>query len=140
MSLGVIITEAGAKSGALLTAMYALDQNREVFAVPGPVTSGTSAGTNKLIKQGAKLVESVEDILSEIRNEIGLKMDNTPKPEPDLKGIPAKIYKLLNNEPVHIDQVALMAEISVSEALTNLLTLELLGHVKQMAGKMFIRS
>ena len=86
------------------------------------------------------MVESAEDILSEIRDEIGLDYDFTAKPEPDLTGVPAKIYSLLNNEPIHIDQLAIQAEISVSEALTNLLTLELLGHVKQMAGKMFIKA
>jgi len=138
LSLGVLVTEAGEKSGALLTAMYALDQNREVFAVPGPVNSEASRGTNNLIKQGARLVQSADDIIAEISAYLDVDV-NKPKPAPNLKGLAKVIYNLLENEPLHIDQLARKAEVSTSEALTCLLTLELSGNVRQMAGKMFTR-
>ena len=137
LSIGILVTEAGSKSGALLTAMYAADQNREVFAVPGPVTSGKSTGCNNLIKQGAKLVQSVQDILVEIEGQLNHVF--RPKPEPDLVGNEKIIYSILKNEPLHIDQIAINAKLSTSESLTALLTLELKNLIRQMAGKMFIR-
>lgn len=139
LSLGVLITEAGAKSGALLTAMYALDQNREVFAVPGSVTSAKSVGTNNLIKQGAKLVQGINDITSDLSGQLSFTSNQTTEPEPKLSEKEKSIYDLLNNDPMHIDQLAIKAEISTTEVLTTLLSLELNGVIRQMAGKMFIR-
>lgn len=137
LSLGILVTEAGAKSGALLTAMYAADQNREVFAVPGPVTSGKSTGCNNLIKQGAKLVQSVQDILVELEGQIGT--HGRSKPEPKLSGNEKIIYDTLQNDTLHIDQIAINSGLSTSETLTGLLTMELKNLVRQMAGKMFVR-
>jgi DNA processing protein len=139
LSLGILVTEAGGKSGALLTAMYAVDQNREVFAVPGPVTSGKSTGTNNLIKQGAKLVQSINDITSELSGQLSFNLTQTARPEPVLNEKEKIIYGLLNTEAMHIDQLAIKAGISTTEALTTLLTLELNGIVRQMAGKMFTK-
>ncbi len=138
LSRGVLVVEAGEKSGALLTAMYALDQNREVFAVPGPVTSPKSAGTNNLIQQGAKLVRSVEDILAELEG-VPLPGKKEEKPEPPLEEPALSIYRFLAGEPRHVDQIALECRLSPSEALSHLLMLELSGHVRQLAGKMFAR-
>lgn len=142
MSCGVLITEAGQKSGALLTAMYALDQNREVFAVPGPVNSGKSVGTNNLIKGGAKLVESVADIIEELKGQITFAESNA-EPRPDrakLSGVYQKVYDLLNSEPLHVDQIAYKTQTSPSETLSALLTLELRGYIRQLTGKMFIQA
>jgi len=139
LSLGILVTEAGGKSGALLTAMYALDQNREVFAVPGPVTSGKSTGTNNLIKQGAKLVQGINDITSELAGQLSFNLNHSTKVAPKLNAKEKVIYDMLTNEAMHIDQLAIKAEISTTEALTTLLSLELNGNVRQMAGKMFIR-
>jgi DNA processing protein len=142
LSLGVVVVEAGAKSGALLTANCALEQNREVFAIPGNLGAKTSEGTNRLIKQGAKLVTSVEDILEELRMTIqGIKSPSGIKSEEDLSHLSEKeknIYQLLSGEPYHIDKIATQASISVSDALSLLLSLELKGMVKQLSGKMFI--
>jgi len=139
LSLGVIVVEAGTKSGALLTAKYALDQNKEVFAIPGNLTSKTSEGTNALIcKQGAKLVTSVNDIVSE------LKIYSPSRPEkvqpiPELPQEEKNIYQILSTEPAHIDQIAQTVSFSTGQALSVLLNLELKGLVKQLSGKMFTR-
>ena len=138
LSLGVLVTEAGIKSGALLTAYEALEQNREVFAIPGPIHSMNSAGTNRLIKEGAKLVQGTEDILQELDSKIEFKKPNRiPK---NLKKIEQEIYNILDVVPLHIDQLAIKCNRSTSEVLGILLTLELMGIVRQMSGKMFIRT
>jgi len=140
LSFGILITEAGKKSGSLLTAMYALDQNREIFATPGPINSANSIGTNNLIQQGAKLVTGIQDIISEISGQLSLGFEEKKvAPEPKLNGSAKVIYNLLDTSALHIDQLAIKADISISAALTTLLTLELNGHIKQMAGKMFCR-
>lgn len=140
LSLGVLVVEAGRKSGALITAYQALEQNREVFAVPGPITSGKSTGANQLIKEGAKLVQGTLDILQELAAvlespEIKVKS----QPEPNLNEREKAIFELLSATPVHIDQIARQGNKSVPEVLSILLTLELYGLVKQLSGKMFIR-
>lgn len=142
LSLGVVIIEAGAKSGALLTADCALEQNREVFAVPGNLGSKNSEGTNALIKQGAKLVTRVEDILEELKLSLRVDQSSTFKAEPDLSGLSEaekNIYKTISEEPNHIDKIAGQASVGVSQALSTLLSLELKGLVKQLSGKMFVR-
>lgn len=139
LSLGVLITEAGAKSGALITAFQALEQNREVFAVPGPINSGKSAGSNQLIKEGAKLVQGVQDIIRELENQIEFSIKAPEKKQPNLKGLDKIIFNFLQDEPQHVDNLAMKAKKSVPEVLTVLLTLELLGVVRQLSGKMFIQ-
>ncbi len=144
LSLGVVVVEAGAKSGALLTANCALEQNREVFAIPGNLWSQKSEGTNRLIKQGAKLVTSVEDILEELPIALrGGKLSSLAAREadlPDLSQGEKGIFKLISDEPRHIDRIATDASVSVWDALSLLLSLELKGLVKQLSGKMFIRA
>ncbi len=141
MSSGVLVTEAGAKSGALLTAMYANDQNREVFAVPGSIQSANSAGTNRLIQSGAKLVQTVDDILNELEGQLSLPLstEKETRPAPALDGMYKKVFDVLDSEPLHVDQIALRTELTPAETLNALLTLELGGLIRQMAGKMFIR-
>jgi DNA processing protein len=139
LSSGVLVTEAGEKSGALLTAFYALDQNRDVFAIPGTIVSENSVGTNRLIKEGAKLVQNVEDILVEVDSAYE---QNTPPDRTKLPNLPQDelaIYQAISSEAKHVDQIAYQCKLSVSETLTLLLTLELKGLVRQMAGKMYIR-
>jgi len=139
LSLGVLITEAGGKSGALITAFQALEQNREVFAVPGAITSGKSTGSNQLIKEGAKLVQGTQDILQELEGQFEHEIVKPKKEKPKLSGMEKRIYELLNEEPVHVDNLAQKAGKSVPEILSVLLTLELMGVVKQLSGKMFIQ-
>jgi DNA processing protein len=140
ISLGTVIIEAGSKSGALITADYALEQNREIFAVPGNVNVPQSQGPHKLIKNGAKLVESVDDILVELE----LKLKPLSKPDKKEKYLQLNfqeqsVYDCVANDPLHIDQISKTANMSVSETLSHLLSLELMGAVKQLSGKHFIK-
>ncbi len=139
ISVGVLVTEAGAKSGALLTAIYANDQNREVFAIPSSVLTPKSAGCHKLIKEGAQLVENPEEIIETLRPQIQLQQQKATRPQPKLDGALKKIYTVLSGDPLHVDQIAIRTGLSPAETLSNLLTLELMGLIRQMAGKMFIR-
>jgi DNA processing protein len=147
MSLGVIVVEAAQKSGALVTAACALEQGREVFAVPGPIGSKTSVGTHRLIKQGAKLVESVEDVLEELKGSIGTSMMRGPvqsaSPGPvqfgSLNPKEKEIYHMLSQEPQHIDALTVQAQLSASKLAGLLLQLELKGVIKQLAGHRYIR-
>lgn len=142
LSLGVVVVEAGEKSGALFTAEFALNQNREVFAVPGQVTSMRSRGTNRLIKEGAKLVTSVADVLEELAPSVdrAFAPEMSVMPEIRLSDEERKIYETLSETPVHIDTIAKQTHFSTSRALTLLLSMELNGAVKQLSGKMFVRS
>jgi len=139
LSLGTLVIEAGNRSGALISALFALNQNREVFAVPGNMNSPKSIGTNRLIQQGAKLVLSVEDILEEI-GEIYSPSQTGPKKIPENLGQLEKIIlENLSPDPKHIDRMVMELEEAPSTILSALLTLELMGLVQQLAGKMFVR-
>jgi DNA processing protein len=144
LSLGVVIVEAGNKSGALLTAQCALEQNREVFAIPGNLDSKNSQGTNRLIKEGAKLVTTVEDILEELPVSARMEKSGFPaQPQRDLSGLSQaerNMFELISDEPHHIDKIACQASVGVPQALSTLLSLELKGLVKQLSGKVFIRA
>ena len=139
LSLGVIVIETGATGGAMQTAAFALDQNREVFALPGNVGVRQSDGTNLLIQKGeAELITSADDVINEL--ELKLKPvlgKNIPKQQIDLTLFEEKIINALNSEPLHIDKIASLTNMSTSDCLVNLLSLEFKGLVKQLPGKMF---
>lgn len=147
ISLGTIIVETGIKGGSLITAEFALDQNKEVFAVPGYIYSKKSEGCNNLIKKGqAKLADSVEDIFSELNYKLDsfLKKDIVNLKEGAGQGIELSIFErslldALSNEPIHIDAINEKTGLSISDCLVNLLTLEFKGLIKQLPGKFFIR-
>lgn len=140
LSLGTVVIEAGEKSGALITAYMALEQGREVFAVPGNIRVHQSKGPHRLIQEGAKLVENVEDILAEIPQ---LKAQQVKKDEKDilqlLSDSEKRIFQVLSEKPCHIDRIASQANMSTSEALALLLSLELKDVIKQLSGMMFVR-
>ena len=142
MSLGVIVVEAGIKSGALITASIALEQNREVFAIPGNIDSPKSIGTNDLIKQGAKAVTSTEDILEELYPKLGRFIEHQEVQVDDIKldGNEKKIFEILSHEPQHIDSLALNTKLTTSKVLSILLALELKNVIKQLPGKLFVRT
>jgi len=137
---GTVVVEAGNKSGALITAYMALEQGREVFAVPGNIRSLKCRGTHRLIKQGAKLIESVEDIISEIPQWKEMEKRRPKEAVSELlSSDEKKIWEVLSEEPIHIDRISSEAKMTTSEALALLLSLELKNCVKQLSGMMFVR-
>jgi len=144
LSLGTVVIEAGIRSGALLTANYALDQNREIFAVPGNINSPKSYGANQLIKEGAKLVTSIEDILDELAPQLKhlLNKGNDENLEKliDLSEPEKALLDLLSHEPIHIDKLSQLVGKSTAETLSLLLPLEFKDLVKQIPGKMFVKA
>ena len=147
LSVGVVLVEAPAKSGALITANCAREQGREVFAVPGDLRSGMSAGCHRLIRDGAKLVEGVEDIMEELEHlfprnpplEAALE-GRAAAPAPDLSTGEQRILNHLGGEPRHIDGLAQQLSLATAELLEVLLTLELAGRVTQLPGKRFVKA
>lgn len=155
LSLGTIVIEAGSNSGALLTAKAALEYNREVMAVPGKIDSPISRGTNRLIKEGAKLVDSVEDIMetlgyvgsrlnehvSSIADSVAAKVEmplfdigrlnlNTPE---------KSVYDYLHSDPTHVEQIIEGVELPAGSVNAAIVSLRLKGLIKQLPGNMFIR-
>ena len=150
LSLGTLVVESYSKGGALITARLAVEQNREVFAVPGGITKDSSRGTNRLIQRGhAKLVMEVEDLLEELPEvtvEDPEKVDaetvttgTGPDPE-ELSGDAEVLYEALSDTPVHVDELCEDTGLDPSSALPTLLKLEFKGLVRQLAGKQFRRS
>jgi DNA processing protein len=141
LSLGTLVIETDINGGAMITANSALDQNREVFAVPGAVTSRRSRGCHALIREGrAKLVESIDDILTELGPRLRPLLKgpgDERKPPAELSLFERQVYDALPCDPCHIDALASRAGLSTSDVLVNLLSLEFKGLVRQLPGKMF---
>lgn len=145
LTLGTVVVEASEKSGSLITARCALEQNREVFAVPGNITAGRSRGPHQLIQQGAKLVENVDDILSEIAPALppGLPLaSQTAQDESavDLAPDEVRLVNALDGEPVHVDVLIARSGLGPARVLEVLLGLELKGIVTQLPGTHFAKT
>jgi DNA processing protein len=155
LALGVLVVEAGEYSGTRITARCALEQSREIFAVPGNVTSRNSWGPNTLIKQGAKLTATWEDIWEELPAEVKHRLESEWAPQAsdekttsnlfgdELSPAEKKLLSLLRqDESTHIDEIMekLEGQVSSSEVFTALFELEMNGKVKQMAGKNYVKS
>lgn len=137
MSLATLVIEAGSKSGALITADLALDNGRDVFALPGGINNPTSIGCNRLIQQGAKLVMSIEDIVEELNG--GRLRAKKTEPTVPLNEKEQRVFSVLTGEPQHIDKIAGLCQMSIADTLGVLLTLELKNIVTQTPGKHFMR-
>jgi len=155
MSLGVLVGEGAEYSGTRITARCALEQDRELFAIPGNVTNKNSWVPNTLIKQGAKLVATWEDVWEELPTDVRLKLmpEGTPESptgqtaslfqESELAPHEKKIFALLKaDESTHLDEIIerLQPDMSSSEVFAALFELELAGRVKQLPGKNFVKS
>jgi DNA processing protein len=156
LSLGTIVIEAAPRSGALITAKAALDYNREVMAVPGKIDSPLSKGAHQLLKEGATLIESVEDVMQALGH-IGEQLqshvsaaaaqaaERVDKPLFDvsqlkLSGDEKKVHNFLDKEPVHIEQVIAETDIAPGSVNAALVSLRLKGLIKQLPGNMFLRA
>ena len=139
IALGTVVVEAGDRSGALITARHALEQNREVFAVPGSVFSPNSRGTNNLImRSGAKLVSDFKDVLEELNlSWVGQQIEMEalfPANEDE-----SKIFGYLSNEPMHVDEITRSSGMEISTVSSVLAMMELRGMVRQTGGMSYIR-
>jgi DNA processing protein len=142
---GVLVVEMGERSGARHTVDYALEQGKEVFSVPGPIGSPASAGTNQLLKEGARLVTSADDILEELRGVGRASVPAGPKPArvpvvpaappPDLTGDEAAVFAALTEEARHVDALAAATGLASGAVLAALLTLELRDLAESLPGK-----
>ena len=137
LSLGVLVIEATSDSGSLITAGYALEQSREVFAVPGNITSFNSKGTNELIKRGAILTRGAEDIVEELAPVLKGFIRSKDKLKIEITDEEKKLCNLLSGEPKQIDIISRESGLPTSKVLGILLGLELKGAVKQTIGKRF---
>jgi DNA processing protein len=158
LSLGVIIVEAGERSGALITANSALDNNREVMAVPGKIDSPLSKGPHRLIKNGAKLIESVEDVIEALgyigeqllehttaaAEQAAVQLNKTQTPlfeqiRANLADDEKTIYGSLGKEPLHIEQLIEDTNLPAGSINASLISLRLKGLIKQLPGNLFVR-
>lgn len=150
LSLGIIVVEAGFKSGSLITASCALEQGKEVYAIPGKIDSPFSVGVNNLIKQGAKLVTSVEDVLEDLQLQLTQALEEEKKGSVETKGkgnLPQDlseqekaIYTCVRENPIHIDDIVEQGGFTSAQTTVILMKLELKQLVKQSAGKFFSKS
>ncbi len=143
LSLGTLVVEAPLKSGALITAKHALEQGREVFAVPGPIHSPNARGCHALIKDGAKLVERAQDVLEEFPElKTALRGPNASqpaRPQIRLTGPERRVYECLGFEPVHLNDLCAKAEIPIEQASAILIQLEMQGLVSEAEPKHYLK-
>jgi len=155
LSLGTIVVEAGLRSGALITARAALENNREVMAVPGKIDSPLSKGTHQLLKQGAKLIESVEDVMEglgyigeQLEDHVSTAAEKAAEsvetPLFDIKALklsgPEKtIYECLKKEPSHIEEIIADTDLAAGSVNAGLVSLRLKGLIKQLPGSLFVK-
>lgn len=148
LALGVVVTEAALQSGSLITARFALEQNREVFAVPGSVHSDRHRGPHALIRQGAKLVETAEDVVEEllpqldhaVQARLRERQPAAPPPVPKLTTEERILFDLFSDDPLSVDELTAQAQFLPAEVMSIALSLELKGLIRQLPGSQYIRA
>jgi DNA processing protein len=150
ITLGVLVVEGAERSGSLITARMAMEQGRDVFAVPGNITSAKSFGPNTLIKDGAKLVQTWRDVVEELPFEIKAEILATERPESSAtqlqfdevaltEGERAVLATLRDDDATQIDELIARATLARGELMSALLTLEMAGRIRQLPGKSFVK-
>lgn len=147
LSLGVVVTEATLDSGSLITARLAGEQGREVFALPGSVRAETSRGPHRLIKDGAKLVETARDVIDELlpqvdeqmRRRLAAPQSSSTTPVSPLSADEGRVIAALSADPVHIDELALQLQLDTAAVSAVVLLLEMKGFVQQLPGQFILR-
>jgi len=140
LARGVLVTEAGDKSGALITARHALEQGREVFAVPGNITAQGSTGTNRLIQDGAHPVLSAQDVLDVLKLEHVAAYTSAREQLPAMGDDERAVLAQLSAEPLHVDELVNHVRLPVSAVNSALVTLELKGMVRRVGTLMYVRA
>lgn len=136
LSMGVLVVEATlGRSGSLVTARYAKEQNKKIFSVPGNINLKTSKGTNWLIKEGAKLVTCAEDILTEFN----IKIESIEETEVQIEPEYIELYNQITYMPVNINIIAKKCKTNISKISQQLLMMELKGYIKSMPGNEYVR-
>jgi DNA processing protein len=138
LSLGVLVVEAGDRSGALITARFALEQDREVFAVPGNINSPVSVGANRLIQQGAKLVTGIEDVLEELNLRMASEQAAAQVVLPETAE-EAALLSQLSTQPTHVDDLGRLTGLPSYLISSTLTMMELKGMVQQVGGMNYVR-
>ena len=141
LALGVLVVEAGRESGAMITAHLALEQNREVFALPGSIFSPKSAGPHQLVQEGAKLVQGIDDILVELHAQLNLftAAEYDAKIPVALEEASRKVLSALSSEARHIDELMRQLHMNPAPLMAILLELECQNLIKQLPGKLFVK-
>jgi DNA processing protein len=136
LSLGVVVVEAGRRSGALITSEFALEQGREVFAVPGNIVSRSSVGCNRLIRDGARMVLGVQDILEELNLTM---IEHQAVARTFLPADPteAQLLSLVSDDPTHVDDICRQSKLPIHEVSSTLAMMELKGMVRQVGGMQY---
>jgi DNA processing protein len=137
LSLGVVVVEAARRSGALITVNFALEQGREVFAVPGNIVNRSSAGCNQLIHDGAKMVLGIEDILEELNLTM---VEHQAAARAVLPGDPteAQLLQIISDAPIHVDEICQQSQMPVQQVSSTLALMELKGMVRQVGGMHYV--
>ena len=139
LGLATVVIEAGRKSGALITADYALSQNKDVFVVPSNIDTQTALGSNQLIQDGARVALNPDDVLSQIKEDFVPSLFNDNNPMFLLSEEQEKVYPHITNQPIHVDELVGLSGLSISCLLNITLSLELKHAIRQLPGQYYVR-